>query len=42
MALQALANGVSQALRMFIVVLVMLIAVHEMVGRMIRRHVVKG
>lgn len=36
---QALANGASQALRMLIIVLVMLIAVHEMVGRMIRRHV---
>ena len=39
---QALQSGVSQALKMLIIVFVMLIAVHEMVLRMIRRHVVKG
>ena len=39
---QALQSGVSQALRMMGVVVVMLAAVHEMVLRMIRRHVVKG
>ena len=38
---QALLNGASQALRMLIVVLVMLAAVHEIVLRMIRRHVKK-
>ena len=39
---QALVNSASQALRMFIIVLVMLAAVHLIVERMIRRHVVKG
>ena len=36
---QALLNGVNQALRMFLVVWVMLLAVYEIVSRMIRRHV---
>ena len=39
---QALLNGASHALRMFIVVLLMLAAVHLMVERMVRRHVAKG
>ena len=39
---QALLNGANLALRMFIVVCVMLIAVHFVVERMIRRHLVKG
>ena len=39
---QALANGAGHALRMFVIVCVMLIAVHEIVQRMIRRHVTKG
>ena len=39
---QALLNGASHALRMFIVVLLMLALVHLMVERMVRRHVVKG
>ena len=38
---QALVNGASHALRMLIVVLVMLAAVHLIVERMIRRHVAK-
>ena len=39
---QALQNGVSQALRMLLIVLVMLAAVHEIVLRMIRRQLAKG
>jgi len=39
---QALVNGASQTLRMLLVVAVMLIAVHELVLRMICRHVTKG
>jgi len=35
---QALLNGANQALRMFLVVWVMLLAVYEIVSRMIRRH----
>ena len=38
---QALVNGASVALRMLIVVLIMLAAVHVMVERMIRRHMKK-
>ena len=36
---QALLNGANQALRMFLIVWVMLLAVYEIVSRMIRRHV---
>ena len=39
---QALVSGASHALKMLIVVLVMLAAVHGIVERMIRRHVAKG
>lgn len=39
---QALANGASHALRMMIVVLAMLAAVHGIVERMLRQHVAKG
>ena len=35
---QALLNGANQALRVFLLVWVMLIALHEIVQRMIRRH----
>ena len=38
---QALLNGANLALRMFILVWVMLIAVHFIVGNMLRRHVAK-
>lgn len=39
---QALLNGVNLALRMFLIVWVMLLAVYEIVSRMIHRHVAKG
>lgn len=39
---QALLNGANLALRMFIIVWVMLIAVHFIVENMLRRHVTKG
>jgi len=38
---QALLNGANQALRMFLIVWIMLLAVYEIVSRMIRRHVAK-
>ncbi len=38
---QALLNGANQALRMMLIVCVMLIAIEEIVTRMIRRHVAK-
>ena len=38
---QALLNGANQALRMLLIVWVMLLAVYEIVSRMIRRHVSK-
>ena len=39
---QALLNGANQALRMFMIVWIMLIAVHSIVENMLRRHVAKG
>ena len=38
---QALLNGANQALRMFLIVCIMLLAVYEIVARMIRRNVVR-
>ena len=38
---QALLGGANQALRMLLIVCVMLIAVYEIVSRMIRRHLKK-
>lgn len=38
---QALLNGANQALRMLLIVWVMLLAIYEIVSRMIRRHVAK-
>ena len=35
---QAMVNGANRALRVFLLVWVMLIALHEIVQRMIRRH----
>ena len=38
---QALLNGANQALRMLLIVWILLMAVYEIVSRMIRRHVAK-